>query len=133
MSKVAVSAFITIVSLICVAHAYCPFSANFNVSWDTTALGWIVNGEFMPEVTVAGGEIGIFNVSSSAGKFYLATRSCDTRYALSRKEGVTNNACTPPCTVAFNLTSNYYYMCSSAFSDSTSGVLHVLGLLSYPL
>jgi len=128
MSKVAVSAFIAVVCLFYTVCAECPFSTRINVTWDTTALGWALDGELVPEVTVAAGKIGLFNVTSGVGGFYISSKDCsfDTQYALSRSEGVTNNACFPPCTVAFNLTTGYYYLCSTSLRDSTSSVLHVL-------
>jgi len=117
-----------------VGSALCPFSARYNVSWDTRALAWTVDKVLVPELSVAGCRIGLFNVTSGGGDFFISSRPCSegTKYALSRKEGVTNNACTPPCTTAFNLTSGYYFYCSSVYKSSSAGVLNVLECNNLP-
>jgi len=90
-------------------------------------LSWSVDDSVLPDLTVAGNKIALFNITDGPGEFFLSTKSCNYgfEYAISRKDGVTNNACTPPCTLAMSLSTGYYFYCSS-IPDSSSGVIHVL-------
>jgi len=127
MNKI-VSVLLPLALVFCAALASCPFSVRYDVSWDPSVYSWVVNGEVQPMLEVVGGQVNLFNISSGGGgDFFISTSSkCnETNYALGRKDNVTNNACTPPCTVAFNLTSGHYFYCSSVFRD-ISGYMQVL-------
>jgi len=122
------SVLIFLALVFCVTLASCPFNARFNVTWDPVSLRWAINDDVQPMLEVVGSKVNIFNITDSAGGdfFISSTRFCnETHNALGRKNNVTNNACTPPCTIAFNLTAGHYFYCSSRFSD-TSGYIHVV-------
>jgi len=114
--------------VVCVTVAAHPFSAYHNISWDSDALAWRVDDEVLGEINVAGGQIALFNITAGGGDFFISSRSCalGNNYALSRKDGVTNNACTPPCVVAMNLTTGSYFYCSSLYPNTATGLLFVL-------
>jgi len=115
--------------IVSVAFGAHVFSAYHNVTWDSTELAWRVNGATLGEINVAAGQIALFNITAGGGDFFISNRDCSlgTNYALSRKDGVTNNACTPPCVVAMNLTTGSYFYCSSLYPDTAMGLLFVLG------
>jgi len=125
----ATSLSLSIVLLFSVAMATSPFYARFNVTWDSIGLQWLINNKSVgDELSVASGEIGLFNVTSGTSDFFISSVDCSsgTTNALSRKDGVTNNACTPPCTVAYKLQPGYYSYCSTLKAVTTSGTLHAL-------
>lgn len=127
MNKI-VSVLIALAFVVCAGLASCPFSVRYNVNWDTSVYGWRINDDVQPLIEVVGGQVSIFNVSNGGGgEFFLSSgMDCeDTVFALGRKDNVTNNGCTPPCTVAFNLTTGHYFYCSSSFRD-INGYLHVV-------
>jgi len=121
----AVSLLMLIVGVVCATH---EFNSLNNVTWDSDALAWVMNGELLGEVTVAGDQISLFNISSGGGDFFISTSDCSlgSVFALSRKDGVTNNACTPPCVLALKLNTGSYYYCST-LPHTESGQLYVLG------
>jgi len=132
--KKAVSVCLSLVFLFSVALATCPFSARFDVSWDSIGMGWNVNETLFPMLRVAGSRTGLFNITSGTSSFYISSKDCSfgPDFALTRADGVTNNVCTPPCTVAYNLNVGYYFYCSSLASVKNSGTLHVLQCQNAP-
>jgi len=114
--------------LVCVACATHEFSNINSVSWDGDGLAWRVNDDLLGEVNVAANQIVLFNVTGGGGDFFISDRACSlgSNYALSRRDGVTNNACTPPCVVAMNLTTGSYFYCSSLYPHTASGLIFVL-------
>jgi len=108
--------------LLSVTKAGCPFSTRINVTWDTYNSGWVLNGVYSPDIYVAGGELTLFNITSGSGVFFLSTKPCDKKiqYALTREDGVTNNACIPPCTITANFSRGLFYYCSSLLPKSAT-------------
>jgi len=124
MNKVAL-VLVSLASVFCMSLASCPFSAGFDVSWD--GYRWIVNKESQPSINVIAGEVNIFNISTGSSEFFITSHfNCsDIKSILGRKDNVTNNACTPPCTVAMKLVAGQYYYCSNS-PNSVPGSISVL-------
>jgi len=124
-----VTVLLSLAFLFGVGLASCPFDARFDVHWDTSVSRWIVNDELMPDIEVIGNKLILFNVTESGGNsFFISFRhGCnDTKTVLSRKNNVTNNACTPPCSVSFKLPTEQYSYCSPIFRGYTAGYLQVI-------
>jgi len=109
------------------AAATHPFSSYHEVSWDSASLAWRVDDVLLGEINAAAHSIVLLNITSGGGEFFISERHCalGSQYALSRKNGVTNNACTPPCTMAMNLSAMPYFYCSSRYPENTAGIVIV--------
>jgi len=120
--------FLGVVAYLAIAETP-EFSAIFNVTWDKDSLAWRVNKDVSSELNIAGDKIALFNVSSGSGSdvFFISPNQCSqgARYASSRKDGVTNNACTPPCVVAMKVQSGSFFYCSSIFPETSTGLIFV--------
>jgi len=118
MSKVVLSV-VFLGLLVCCSVTAHEFSSYFAVTWDSTALGWRLN-DAQGDVSVAANTIALFNITESAGTFFLSSKACSLgiNHAYSRADNVTNNACTPPCVIAAKLSSGTHFFCSSLYPDN---------------
>lgn len=115
--------------LLSVVVAKHPFSSYHNVTWNSTSNSWNMDGISLGEISAAGGKIVLINVTTpGGGDFYISSTHCGSgaRYALTRKEGVTNNYCKTPCVLAMNLTTGSYFYCSSLYPMSAAGFVFVM-------